>query len=299
MKVMRTQKELQQRAHLWLAILLIINLGLMSWKAKDHNTNQSKLFKWTQIAIAPIQKAISSAEGATFGSFRYLFSLRNAAAENEGLKERVARLEAELRETHTAQLENDQLRKLLELKQKSSYGAVPASVIARDPSIWFKSIIINRGQNSGIDISMPVVTHEGVVGRVIAVSPFSAQVLMITDEKAAAGAVVGQLDTSNALGVIKGRGKDGLLEMQYVAGTEKVNVGDRISTTGLDGIYPPNLTIGEIIEVKSTSATEAHSILVKPAARLEALKDVAVLLYRPPERPLITDQVKGTKEVKK
>jgi rod shape-determining protein MreC len=292
MAVTRTQKEIQQRAPLWLAVLLIINLGLMSWKAKDQRTQQSKLFTWTQTIFGPLQIGVSRAEGVSFGFFRYLFNLRHAASENEQLKERVSQLEIELREANTAKLENDRLRALLDLKDKSSYKPIPARVIARDPSIWFKSVIIDKGSTSGIDKNMPVVTPEGLIGRVIAVAPFTAQVLLITDEKAGTGAVVGQLDKSNALGVIQGRGKDGLLEMRYVAGTEKVNVGDRISTTGQDLIYPANLTIGDIVEVKTASSTEAHFILVKPSARLEALKDVAVLQYRPPEAETSFDQPK-------
>jgi len=131
---------------------------------------------------------------------------------------------------------------------------------------------------------MPVATPEGVVGRVVAVSPVSAQVMLLTDERAAAGAVVGQLGGSNAIGSVRGYGKNGLLEMRYVSGLEPVNLGDYVVTTGQDGIYPPGLNVGTVVQKTEGSATTPHTIFVKPGARLDSLEEVAVLQYRPPAR---------------
>ena len=73
--------------------------------------------------------------------------------------------------------------------------------------------------------------------------------------------------------------------MRYVSGLEKVEVGDYILTTGQDGIYPPGLNVGEVVEVKHGTATQAHQILIRPGAQLDQLEEVAVLLYHPPQRP--------------
>ena len=109
--------------------------------------------------------------------------------------------------------------------------------------------------------------------------------MLITDEQAAAGAIVGKLGESNAMGSVKGLGQRGLVEMRYVSGLEKVEVGDYILTTGQDGIYPPGLNVGEVIQVKGGSPTQAHQILIKPGADLDRLEEVAVLLYHAPQRP--------------
>ena len=131
---------------------------------------------------------------------------------------------------------------------------------------------------------MPVVTSGGIVGRVVSTSPWSAQVMLATDEKAGAGAVVGQLGQSNSLGSVKGLGESGLLDMRYVSGLEKVQLGDTVVTTGQDGIYPPGYNIGEVVEVRPGSATQAQVIHIRPGAGLERLKEVAILLYHPPAR---------------
>jgi len=161
---------------------------------------------------------------------------------------------------------------------------VVARVIARDPSMWFDNVTIDKGRWSGIDVNMPVVTAGGIVGRIVSTSPWSAQVMLVTDEKSGAGAVVGQLGQSNALGSLKGMGENGLLDMRYVSGMEKVQVGDTVTTTGQDAIYPPGYNVGEVVEVKPGSATQSPVIHIRPGAGLDRLKEVAVLMYHPPQR---------------
>ena len=108
--------------------------------------------------------------------------------------------------------------------------------------------------------------------------------MLVTDEKSGAGAIVGQLGISSAMGSVKGMGENGLLEMRYVSGMEKVQVGDTVTTTGQDAIYPQGYTVGEVVEVKPGSATQAQVIRIRPGAGLERLKEVAVLMYHPPPR---------------
>ena len=282
--VRSTQKEIRQRAPLWLVVLLVANFGLMSWNAKDAETGQPVVKAWVQSLFTPVQTATTGVGGAGVGFFRRLGDLWHAQAENEALRARVAEAENELRDARQARDENERLKKLLDFTKDVTYQSIPARVVARDPSVWFNSLIINRGSTSGVDLDMPVVTPEGIVGRVVGVGPVSAQVMLITDERSAAGAVVGQLGQSNALGSVRGYGKNGLLEMRYVSGLETVNAGDYVVTTGQDRIYPPGLSVGTVVEVIPGSATTPHTIRVKPGARLDSLQEVAVLNYRAPQR---------------
>lgn len=285
MAATRTQREIRQRAPIWLGILLLSNLVIMAVDARDSSTQQRMLRVWVQALVSPAQSISSGASGASTSFFRQIVNFRSTAKENEKLKELLAKTELDLRNARQAAAETDQLKGLLNLKEQTGFERVPARVIARDASVWFNTITIDRGSSSGVALNMPVVTGGGIVGRVIALSPWTAQVMMITDEKAAAGAIVGQVGGSGALGSVRGLGNNGLIEMRYVSGLQKVEVGDYILTTGQDGIYPPGLGVGEVVQVKSGTATQAHEILIKPGAKLDQLEEVAVLLYHPPPRP--------------
>ena len=267
--------------------LLIANLVIMAVDARDANGEQKILRIWTQTFASPLQSTSSKVSGATSGFFQQIWNFRSTAAENEQLKERLAKTESELHAARQAEAENERLKALLALNEQLEIKSIPARVIARDPSIWFNTITINRGSSSGVAVNMPVVTGGGIVGRVITVSPWASQVMLITDEKAGAGAVVGQLGQSGALGSVRGRADLGvsMIEMRYVSGLEQVEVGDYVMTTGQDGIYPPGLNIGKVVDVKKGTATQAHQILIQPGAQLDHLEDVAVLLYHPPQRP--------------
>ncbi len=282
--VRSTQKEIRQRAPLWLVVLLALNFGLMTWNARDAASGQPVIKAWAQSALSPAQRVTTGLGGAGIGFFRGLAEMRNARAENEALRTRLAQAENEVRDAKAVRDENERLKKLLDFTQDVSYRAIPARIVARDPSVWFNSLIINRGTASGVDLDMPVVTPEGIVGRVVGVGPVSAQVMLITDERSAAGAAVGQLGQSNAIGSVRGFGKNGLLEMRYVSGLETVNVGDYVVTTGQDRIYPPGLNVGTVVEVKPGTTTTPHTIYVRPGARLESLQEVAVLDYRAQQR---------------
>ena len=282
--VARTQKEIRQRAPWWLFGLLFLNLALMAYDARDDVTKQRMIRVWAQAIVAPFQRVTTGAGGAGVGFFQRLANLRHAAAENEQLRQRVELMEAELRQSRAAIDENARLKGLLDLKEQGQYGIVTATVIARDPSEWFDTVTINRGRMSGVELNMPVVTANGIVGRVVATSPWTAQVMLLTAERSAAGAVVGQLGQSNALGSVKGLGENGLVEMRYVSGLEEIKIGDYVVTTGQDGIYPAGLSVGEVVRVKQGSATVPHVIHIKPGARLDQLQEVAVLLYRAPTR---------------
>jgi len=281
----RTQKEIRQRAPIWLVTLLVANLIIMAVDAKDADGGQKVLRVWTQTFASPLQSASSKATGATSGFFHQIWNFRSTAQENEQLKERLAQVENELHTARQAAAETDRLKALLNLNEPANIKSVPARVIARDPSVWFNTITINRGSTSGVEMNMPVVTSGGIVGRIITVGPWSSQVMLITDEKAGAGAIVGQLG-SGALGSVRGRADLGvsMIEMRYVSGLEKVEVNDYVMTTGQDGIYPPGLNIGRVVQVKNGTATQAHQILIQPGAQLDHLEEVAVLLYHPPPR---------------
>lgn len=285
MAAIRTQREIRQRAPWWFFGLLALNFALMTYDARDESTKQRKIRTVAQSIAYPFQWTASSVGNLVGGLFGGVGELRRASTENHQLRTQVEQMQNELRDTRQKASEAERLEKLLKLNEQTKYGAITAQVIARDPSLWFDSVTINKGRGAGVEINMPVVTADGIVGRIVSTSPLSAQIMLITDEKSGAGAVVGQLGQSNAIGSIKGMGENGLLDMRYVSGLEKVQLGDIVYTTGQDGIYPPGYSVGPVVELRSGTATQAQVIHIRPSAGLDRLKEVVVLQYRPTKTP--------------
>ena len=269
----------------WLVVALLLgNFVLMAFDAREISSGQRVIRAWTQTLADFVQSPVTSVTASIANYFTSISSLRSAQDENGALKQKVQELEVEIKQKEELTAENERLRSLLGLKEQSKYKVLTARIIGRDPSVWFDSSIINRGSLDGVALNMPVVTDGGLVGRVTAVSPLTSQVDLITRDKSGLGAVVGEIGTSNALGVVSGTSTRDLLEMKYIPGHIAVEVGQPVFTTGQDGIFPAGLKVGEIVNVVQGSATTAHQIQIKPAARLDSMKEVGVLLYEPPEK---------------
>lgn len=280
----RSQKQVWKLTPWLMIALLLINFVLMAYSAKT-DSQQSVIRVWAQAAADFVQSPVTTISSGISNYFQRISSLRTAQSENDVLKQRIQELEVELQSRESLTVEAQRLRSLLELKEQTDFKIKAAQIIGRDPSAWFDTIIINRGSSDGVRLNMPVITKGGLVGRVSAVSFLTAQVYLITKEKVSEGGVIGELGASNALGVVSGTGKKELLEMGYVPGSVEVQIGDSVYTTGQEGIYPAGLKIGEIVEVRTGSATVPQQIFIKPSANFSSLEEVAVVLYEPPPRP--------------
>ncbi|MGB2750735.1 MAG: rod shape-determining protein MreC [Pyrinomonadaceae bacterium] len=298
--VERSQKDVWRLAPWLMIALLIVNFVLMAFDAKEITSGQRVVRTWTQTIADFVQSPVTSVTSAISNYFVSISNLRSAQTDNDVLKQRVQELEVELKQKEELAAENTRLKAFLQLKETSKYKVLTARIIGRDPSVWFDSSIVNRGSLDGVQLNMPVVTDGGLVGRVTAVGPLTCQVDLVTRNKSGVGAVIGQVGESNALGVVSGTSKGDLLEMRYVAGTVAVQVGQAVFTTGQDGIYPAGLKVGEIVSVVSGSATTPHVILIQPAAKLNSMQEVGILLYEATSREQYEQKLpNATKDVKK
>ena len=239
---------------------------------------------WMQTVADFVQPPVTTLSASVNKYFNSISTLRSAQDENSELKQRIQELEVELKGTQDLASENERLRSLLGLREESKFSVLPARVIGRDPSVWFDSAIVDRGTLDGVKLNMPVVSDGGIVGRVTAVGPLTSQIDLVTRDKSGLGAIVGEVGESNSLGVIRGTSERDLLELRYVAGSVEVKEGQIVYTTGQDGIYPAGLKVGEVVEVRSGSATTPHQILVRPSARLGSMQEVGIMLYEPPAK---------------
>lgn len=282
--VERSQKDVWRLSPWLMVALLLINFILMAFDAREINSGQRVVRVWTQTAADFVQSPVTTVTSSVANYFSSISNLRSAQSDNDQLKQHVQELEVELKQKEELASENARLRSLLQLREQSKYKVLTARIIGRDPSVWFDSSIINRGSLDGVQLNMPVVTDGGLVGRITAVSPLTAQVDLITRDKSGLGAVIGQIGESNALGVVSGSSKRDLLEMKYVPGNVDVRVGQPVFTTGQDGIFPPGLKVGEIVNVVQGSATTPHVIQIRPAAHLDSMQEVGILLYEAPAK---------------
>jgi len=263
--------------------LLLGNFVLMAFDARAEN-RERVVRVWVQAAANFIQSPVTYASSAVTGFFTSIVSLRSAQTENDKLKLEIQKLSVEVQKNKQIADENIRLKNLLELKQQDEYDILTAQIIGRDSSAWFDTAIIDRGSLEGVKLNMPIVVNGGLVGRVTAVSPLTAQIDLITRDKSALGAIVGEIGQPNALGVVRGEGVREGLKMDYVPGYIEVRKGDIVYTTGQGGVYPPGLRVGVITEVRTGSATVPHQIFIRPSAKISAMQEVAVLLYTAPEK---------------
>src|SRR6185295_9606869 len=137
MAAIRTQREIRQKAPIWLGILLLANLIIMAVDARDGVTRQRLFRVWIKALASPAQSISTGASGAGSNFIRQIVNFRSTAVENERLKQQLAAAQLELRNAQQATADNDRLQALLNLKQQTSYNPVTARVIARDSSTWF------------------------------------------------------------------------------------------------------------------------------------------------------------------
>ncbi|CAG0988627.1 Cell shape-determining protein MreC [Geobacteraceae bacterium] len=204
--------------------------------------------------------------------------LVDVRTENKQLREAVKTLNSRVIENREAVRENERLRMLLDLKAIQRAPSVAAMVIGEDSSPWFKTLVINRGSVDGLQEGMPVVAANGVVGQVVKVAAGSSRVLLLTDNASGIASVV---QRSRARGVVKGKGGS-LCSLEFSLRDEDVKVGDVVVTSGIGGIFPKGLVVGEVTMVKKGEYGIFQTINVRPAVNMAKLEEVLVLLQKAP-----------------
>lgn len=224
-------------------------------------------------ALGPVQSVFARATEAVTGLWRHYLDLVGVSEENDRLRKEIKRYIAINAEYREAVATNVRLNQLLDLAHSLEQPVLTAHVIGRDPALWFKTITIDKGISSGVEKGMPVVTVEGVVGQVINVSPRFAKVLLATDPNSAVDAI---LQTSRALGIVKGNGQG--YRMDYVLREKEVAKDDLVVTSGMGGVFPKGLLVGRVSEVGKDKRGMFHTITVQPAVDFRELEYVTIIL---------------------
>jgi rod shape-determining protein MreC len=223
--------------------------------------------------MRPLQIAAQATTGSIKDLREKFATVASYRTENEQLKKRVLELEIERNQLLEAEATNQRLQELLEFRSQLPTSSITASIIAGSASTWFKSCILDKGSADGVTKDMAVVTPLGIVGQVVAVTERTSKVLLLTDPNSGVDVLV---QRSRARGIVSGSLENGTV-MKYVKRSEDVQEGDRLVTSGLDGIFPKGMMVGRVSKVKKQHLGLFQYIEVTPAVVPARVEEVLVV----------------------
>lgn len=226
------------------------------------------------LAGTSAQTGLRSVTGG-LGSFvdRYVLLVR-AKVDADRLRREVADLRRELLSVGEVYQENQRLKTLLNFKEATDLPVLPARVAGRSASTWFRTLVLDKGSDDGVRENCPVVTAEGVVGRVYQVAPTASRVLLLTDTSSAVDALV---QTTRSEVIVEGR-LGARCRMLYLARADAAKPGDRVVTSGLGDVFPKGLLVGEIASVESAKGGVFRAAELRPSVDFASLEEVFVVL---------------------
>jgi rod shape-determining protein MreC len=252
----------------------VIVLQVILLAVQIRRDSQGRLLRvWTVGAVSPFERAGARGIGNIRGTWSHYFALQNASRENEELKRENDALKLQVNQLQSKAAESDRLAALLNFRQ--SQREVPmlaARVIGTSADTASQTIYLDHGERDGIRRNMGVITPDGVVGKVIESYRDTAQVLLLTDKDSGVGAMLADSRIQSPVG---GTGEP-LLAMKYIPTDDAVNVGEHVVTSGMDRIFPRDLPVGTVAEIKT--GRPFQQVRVRPAANLARLEEVIVLL---------------------
>lgn len=270
--------DIRQRPGVILAVALLLHVVLISAQVNTAS-GLPVLQVVTFGAFSEVQRGTMALIDGVRGLWSGYVALQGVEEENLALKQELQTLQIRLQQERAEAQRTDNLRQLLELRERAQLDTTAAEVIAGPASPEFQTVTIDKGSSDGLATDMAVISPAGVVGRVILPSGRASKVQLLIDSNAAAGALI---ERTRVQGVVVGAGS-GMLRMRYVPGTADVKTGDLVVTSGIDGIYPKGFVIGTVDHVAG-SGGEYHEIAVRPAVDFSRLEEVLIVRTPPASR---------------
>jgi len=280
----------QNRKYFLLGFYIIISLTFIISKSPLININ---IKETASIFISPFQNIINNFYYGYKNFWNSIEEVKSIKQELLQTREELERLKGITTELDEIKKENERLKIALENKsdlEKLKFNSVYAEIVARDPSNYYSSFIINKGKKDGIRINMPVVAYQGkikgLVGKIIETSLNYSKVLPITGVGSFVPAMIME---SRYVGIIKGIGKEGdYLLLEYINREAPLNFGDTVITSGQGIIFPKGIYIGKIVGFRKIKYGQFYTeIRVKPIIDFSKLEDVYVLLKHPDEEIIL------------
>ena len=224
--------------------------------------------------FSPFQNLFTNTFVAISDAFSHYFFLVGVSRENERLLFEIGRLSKERNELLEKNKYFERIEKLVGNVDESARTIITAKVIGRDATQWSKMVFIDKGADHQIKENLVVMNDAGIVGHIIHVSARVSKVLLITDSRSAVDSL---FQESRETGVTVGTGQD-VCKMKFVPIAADVNIGDRIVSSGLGGIFPKGLMVGVVVDIVKKKRDLFQNITVAPSAGLSQMEEVVVIL---------------------
>jgi len=266
-------------------VLIAVLLGqliLLSVQV-TRNQNVRLINVWAASAFGPFEQGLHNVIAGTAEGVSAVHDLWAYKQANHNLGSELVVARARIQQLSDKAAEVDRLKALLNFKAPPPYRSVAAQVIAASPEDGSTAVVIDRGRDAGLQVDLPVITPEGVVGKIAAVYAHTAQVLLITDPSSGVGCL---LEKSRIQGILKGAGEE-RCHLHYVMDDQNIPAGEAVVTSGLDQIYPKGLLVGYVVRAESGNIYQ--QIAVKPAASLSRLENVLVLFESTSKREEVSN----------
>jgi rod shape-determining protein MreC len=272
--LLSNKRKIQIGILIFLIFLALIFLSSNAGKSKSWNPVVKVLIE----LLAPVQKCVKEGVNYSSGLWDKYVALIGTHEENKRLKAEINRLVIENSRQREVISTFERIQKMLKARDYAGGDYLAAQVIGRDPTGWFMSVIIDKGKNSGIKESMPVVNADGVVGQIVSVSYRYSKVLLLIDQNSAVDCII---ERSRDSGIVKGISSE-KCSLDYVLKTSDVRPGDIVVTSGLDRVFPKGNHIGKVIEVMDAPGGLFKDIKIKPSVDFARLEEVLVILREDP-----------------
>ena len=261
----------------WTILLTVLVLLVIMKSSASNRQEITLLEKLVRESYAPLQSGVDKLKQ---GIGQSIIRLAGGPDLEEQLKTTTIKnnlLSLENMQLRENEAEVERLRSLLDYKQAQNdqYVLEAARVIARSPNNWYKTLTIDKGTASGIDMNMPVINPNGLVGKVVSVSSNSSQIWLMTDREMAVGAIL--QETRETKGIVEGLGDNGQLRMINIPYYSPVSEGEKVISSGLSEIYPPGIQIGVIKDIKKDVNGLVLSATVEPSVDFDQLEEVLVI----------------------
>jgi rod shape-determining protein MreC len=281
------RKQVRRRRAVLVA-LVIVSLILLSLSFSEA---ESGPIHSVQRGVASVFGPIEEGAGRALKPVRDLMDwfdeTFDARGENDELQDELSELRSEQIDAEAVQAENEELRKALDLETDADiqgYEQVTSRVIARSPTVWYSQVTIDQGSSSGVERDDPVLTGDGLVGRISETTPGQAQVTLITDHRSAVSA---RVLPDGPLGVVKPEvGDPDDLLLDFIQEDREISRGQRLVTAGstasdLESLFPPGIPIGEVTNAEIQAQDTYQQVHLKPYADLRDFDYVQVLTGGP------------------